>query len=190
MSFLPSRDNKRCSKKSTTAWSIMNTPALLEEYKMLRNDIHQRIHFRFQIFNLLLVALGGILSLGLEKGNPKILLVYPVLSFFLAMNWIHQGVVIVKLARYLRDELEPKIPGMAWEAYIKRDSTRFSGFSVIGFFATIGFVIFSQALTLVLAFSIEPDAKWGGLTIFLAVLGCLVTVLTLYFLVVFSRMKR
>ncbi len=168
----------------------MNTPALLEEYKMLRNDIHQRIHFRFQIFNLLLVALGGILSLGLEKQSPDILLIYPVLSFFLTLSWIHQGTVMVRLARYLRDELEPKVPGLAWEAYINRDSARLSGFSIIGFFATSGFIIFSQVLALVLAFSMNPDANRGGLTIFLAVLGCTITLLTLCFLVVFNRMKR
>ncbi len=33
---------------------------LLEEYRMLRTDLHQRINFRFQVFNLLLVALGAV----------------------------------------------------------------------------------------------------------------------------------
>lgn len=74
----------------------MHEQAQLEEYKMLRNDIQQRINFRFQLFNLLLVALGTILSIGLEKKNPDMLLVYPVLSFFLTMSWIHQAVVISK----------------------------------------------------------------------------------------------
>ena len=74
----------------------MHEQAQLEEYKMLRNDIQQRINFRFQLFNLLLVALAAILSIGLEKKNPDMLLVYPILSFFLTMSWIHQAVVISK----------------------------------------------------------------------------------------------
>ena len=40
--------------------------ALLEEYKTLRNDIQQRIQFRFQIFGLLLVAMGALFSLGFQ----------------------------------------------------------------------------------------------------------------------------
>ena len=64
----------------------MNDLALLEEYKMLRNDIQQRISFRFQLFNLLLAAFGGILSVGLGQNKAIILLVYPILSFFLAFR--------------------------------------------------------------------------------------------------------
>ena len=166
----------------------MHEQAQLEEYKMLRNDIQQRINFRFQLFNLLLVALAAILSIGLEKKNPDMLLVYPILSFFLTMSWIHQSVVMVKLARYLRDELEPKIPGLVWESYIQKDFKRFSSFSFIGMFANSGFILFSQALTLSLAFiSIEV---WNTFTVFLGIVACISTLLTLFFLIVYSRMKR
>lgn len=70
---------------------------LLEEYRMLRADIQQRINFRFQIFNLLLVVLGLVWSVGLDKGNAYILLIYPVLGLFLTLSWIHQGMVMIKL---------------------------------------------------------------------------------------------
>ena len=166
----------------------MHPPALLDEYKTLREDIKQRISFRFQLFNLSLVALGGILSVGIGQNKPIVLLVYPVLSFFLTLSWIHQGVVMIKLSRYIRDELEPKIPGLAWESYINKNSKRFSGFSLIGLFATSGFILFSQSLTLTLAAIGIP--AWNGSTIFLWIIACIVTLLTLCFLVVFSRMKR
>lgn len=114
---------------------------LLEEYRMLRTDLHQRINFRFQVFNLLLVALGAVWSVGLDKGNAHILLIYPVLALFLILNWIHQGMIMIKLSRYLMEELEPKLPGLNWEAWVHKDSRRFSGFSAMGLWAAGGFIV-------------------------------------------------
>jgi hypothetical protein len=165
--------------------------AQLEEYKMLRDDMQQRIRFRFQLFSLLLAALGFILPFGIEKQNPAVLLVYPVISFFLALSWVHQGAIMRKIGRYLRDELEPKVAGLEWEAYVNRDSKRFSQFSIIGFFASSGFILFSQALTLALAFlGMPPVESWNNLMILMTAVACLATLLTLFYLIVYSRMKR
>lgn len=169
----------------------MTHQAQLEEYKMLRDDMQQRIRFRFQLFSLLLAALGFILPFGIEKQNPAILLVYPVISFFLALSWVHQSIIMRKIGRYLRDELEPKVAGLEWEAFVNQDSKRFSHFSIIGFFAASGFILFSQVLTLALAFlSMPPADSWENLTMLMAIVACLATLLTLFYLIIFSRMKR
>lgn len=168
----------------------MNQQAQLEEYKMLRADIQQRIRFRFQLFSLLLTALGALLPFGLSIKEPSILLIYPILSFFLTMSWMHQSIVMVKIARYLREELEPKVAGFAWEAHIKEDSARFSSFSIIGFFAAGGFILFSQWLMLALGIlggrgSVAPSFYWV-----LLVTAIIATVLTFIFLIIYTRMKR
>lgn len=165
--------------------------AQLEEYKILLNDIQQRIRFRFQLFSLLLAALGFILPFGLKEQSSEILLVYPVVSFFLTLSWVHQSVVMTKISRYLKDHLEPQVDGLEWLAYISKDSERVSGFSIIGLFATSGFILFSQILMLALAFLIiGPNEKMDGLTILLGVVACMATLLTLLFLIWYSRMKR
>lgn len=163
---------------------------LLEEYRMLRADIQQRINFRFQIFNLLLVVLGAVWSVGLDKGNVHILLVYPVLALFLTLSWIHQGMVMIKLSRYLLEELEPKLPGLSWEAWVHKDSKRFSGFSAMGLWSAGGFVVVTEVLTLALAFGMQWGKDWGGLGLFLAISGIAFTLLTLYFLIRYHHLKR
>lgn len=169
----------------------MNHQVQLEEYKMLRADIQQRIKFRFLLFGLLLTILGALLPLGLEgDGNPGMLFVYPVLSFFLTMSWIHQSMVMVKIARYLRDELEPKVEGLEWEAYVNKDSGRFSGFSIIGFFAAGGFVLFSQWLMLLLGLLSEVKAGGEHLYMVMKVAAIIASVLTFIFLISYNRMKR
>ncbi len=163
---------------------------LLEEYRMLRTDLHQRINFRFQVFNLLLVALGAVWSVGLDKGNAHILLIYPVLALFLTLNWIHQGMIMIKLSRYLLEELEPKLPGLNWEAWVHKDSRRFSGFSAMGLWAAGGFIVVTEVLTLALAFGMQWGKDWSGLGMFLAVIGVAFTLLTLYFLIRYHRLTR
>lgn len=163
---------------------------LLEEYRMLRADMQQRINFRFQVFNLLLVVLGAVWSVGLDKGNAHILLVYPVLALFLTLNWIHQGLIMIKLSRYLLEELEPKLPGLNWEAWVHKDSKRFSGFSAMGLWAAGGFIVVTEVLTLALAFGMQWGKDWNGLGLFLAISGIAFTLLTLFFLIRYHRLKR
>jgi hypothetical protein len=167
--------------------------ALLEEYKTLRNDIQQRIQFRFQIFGLLLIAMGALFPLGLQKvaPSPMPLLIYPVIALFLTLSWVHQGVIMIKLARYIRDEIEPKLPGLAWEQTIKRESKRFSGFSLLGTFATSGLIVISQILAITLGWAVKmkntaPDSLAG----MLQTIAITATVMTLVLLFVHGRMKR
>lgn len=169
---------------------LSSEQTLLEEYRMLRADIQQRISFRFQVFNLLLVALGVVWSVGLDKGNAHILLIYPILALFLTLNWIHQGMVMIKLSRYLLEELEPKLSGLNWEAWVHKDSKRFAGFSAMGLWAAGGFIVVTEVLTLALAFGMQWGKDWGGLGLFLAISGIAFTLLTLYFLIRYHRLKR
>ncbi len=167
--------------------------ALLEEYKTLRNDIQQRIQFRFQLFSLLLVAMGALFPLGLqgETPSPMPLLIYPVIALFLALSWVHQGVIMIKLARYIRDEIEPKLSGLAWEQTINRESKRFSGFSLIGLFATSGLIVVSQILAITLGWTIQiKNPAADSLTGLLKIIAIAATVITLVLLVVHGRMKR
>ncbi len=169
--------------------------ALLEEYKTLRNDIQQRIQFRFQIFGLLLVAMSVLFPLGLqeEAPSPMPLFIYPIIALFLTLSWVHQGVIMVKLARYIRDEIEPKLPGLAWEGTINRESKRFSGFSLLGSFATSGLIIVSQILAIALGWTIQVQIKnpeSDSLAGLLQIIAITATIITITLLIVHGRMKR
>lgn len=167
--------------------------ALLEEYKTLRNDIQQRIQFRFQIFSLLLIAIGALFPLGLQGNapSPMPLLIYPVIALFLALSWVHQGVIMIKLARYIRDEIEPKLPGLAWEQTLIRESKRFSGYSLLGSLATSGLIAISQILAITLGWAINmKNPASDSLAGLVQIIAIIATIMTVVLLFVHGRMKR
>ncbi|MCL4706205.1 hypothetical protein KJ068_13640 [bacterium] len=169
--------------------------ALLEEYKTLRNDIQQRIQFRFQISGLLLIAMSVLFPLGLQGEAPSSmpLFIYPVIALFLTLSWVHQGVIVIKLARYIRDEIEPKLPGLAWEQTIKRESQRFSGFGLLGTFAISGLIVISQILAITLGWAVQEQSKGtesDSLAGLLQIIAITATIITIVLLIVHGRMKR
>ena len=98
---------------------------------------------------------------------------------------------MIKLARYIRDDIEPKLPGLGWEQAINRDSKHFSGFSLIGLLATSGLIVVSQILAITVGWVIkmkyaEPDALVG----LLQITALIATAITLILLFTYSRMKR
>lgn len=169
--------------------------ALLEEYKTLRNDIQRPIQFRFQIFSLLLIAMGALFPLGLQGEAPSAmpLLIYPIIAMFLTLSWVHQGVIMIKLARYIRDQIETKLPGLTWEQKLNQESKRFSGFSLLGSPATSGLIIVSQILAITLVWTIQVQIKnpeSDSLAGLLQIIAITATIITITLLIVHGRMKR
>ncbi len=118
-------------------------------------------------------------------------LIYPVIAMFLALSWVHQGVIMIKLARYIRDEIEPKLPGLAWEQTLNRESKRFSGFSLLGSFATSGLIVVSQILAITLGWAVQMKSQVSdSLADLLQIIAIASAVITLVLLFVHGRMKR
>jgi hypothetical protein len=129
----------------------------------------------------------------LKEKSPSAmpLFIYPVIALFLTLSWVHQGVIMIKVARYIRDEIEPKLPGLAWEQTLGRESKRFSGFSLLGSFATSGLIIVSQILAITLGWAVQLKRPASdSLSGLLQIIAVAATVITLILLVVHGRMKR
>src|SRR5512135_1535776 len=100
-------------------------PLVAAEYKALRDEILNRIEFRYQLLNLTLISAGTLLAAGVHADvSAAVLLVYPILAAFLAAGWVHNGNAIVPLARYIRDELEGDHTGLGWERYLTTHANR------------------------------------------------------------------
>src|SRR5579871_3179802 len=93
-------------------------PLVAAEYKALRDEMLNRINFRYQLLNLTLIIAGTLLAAGVHADvSAAVLLIYPLLAAFLAAGWVHNGNTIVPLSQYIRDELEAKYSGLGWETY-------------------------------------------------------------------------
>jgi hypothetical protein len=89
------------------------------EYPALRSEISQRIGLRQQLIAITLTIAGVILSFGVSNGS--IALVYPPLAVFLAYAWIQNDLRIRDTAIYIREQIEPKLPGLNWETFVQND---------------------------------------------------------------------
>lgn len=90
---------------------------LVSEYAALRAEILKRIELQHQLLSLTLVVFGTILSFGLQVHSSSIVLLYPVLAFFLSSSWTYHGRAVRAIVVYIRDQIEAKILGnnLGWE---------------------------------------------------------------------------
>ena len=85
------------------------------EYNHLRAEIIKRIELRQQMSAITLTLAGVFLSVGLT--NQLVLLVYPVLAMFLAFGLAQNDYRIRELAKYIRENIEIKIPDLNYESH-------------------------------------------------------------------------
>jgi hypothetical protein len=93
------------------------TMFLVSEFTALRTEILKRIELQHQLLSLTLVVFGTILSFGLQVHSSSIVLLYPILAFFLSSSWTYHGRAVRDIVVYIRNQIEAKILGdnLGWE---------------------------------------------------------------------------
>lgn len=90
----------------------------LEEYSALRAEILKRLEFQNQLKSLTLLSAGAVTTVALNTGNPTILLAYPILVFFLALDWAEHNRGILTLAKHIQG-LEEAEGYRGWETIVE-----------------------------------------------------------------------
>ena len=148
------------------------------EYVALREEILKRMELRTQIlFGTL--TLAGVL-LGFASSNLLAILVYPIISSFLAMTWAQNDIGLKQVSKYIREHLENKIPGLDWEVYRYkggRRMTRFGNlrFSILSFGGVFLITQFVSLLVVLPRYSTFTNIEWIVASI--AVLFTIVTII-------------
>ena len=93
----------------------------VEEYSALRAEILKRLEFQNQIKSLTLVSAGVLTTVALEVNDPTILLGFPILVFFLAMDWAENNQGILRLATYIQT-LETRQGYEGWETVLQAEA--------------------------------------------------------------------
>jgi hypothetical protein len=88
------------------------------EYNAIRAEILKRIELRQQIMAVTLTFAGVFLGFGLE--NETVALIYPPIAMFLAFAWAQNDFRIRDQAQYIREQIEPHLPGMGYETYVQQ----------------------------------------------------------------------
>ncbi|MDQ3274887.1 MAG: hypothetical protein M3Q39_07605 [Actinomycetota bacterium] len=100
---------------------------IIAEYESLRGEILKLIELQSQLVSLAVVALGTILSFGLQARNSVLVFVYPFLSLMLGISWLNHSHAISRCAAYLSLEFESRCGHsvLGWENYVRRNPLRF-----------------------------------------------------------------
>lgn len=125
------------------------------EYATLRDEILKRIEIRHQIVSLHLVVAGSFLTIGAQPDMPAVvLLVYPVLTMFIAASWARNDSRIKYIGVYIRDYIEILTQYVLWETHRLEEVAKpgFLKLSRLRIFSTMGLFLITQILALGLAF--------------------------------------
>jgi len=152
------------------------------EYASLRNEILRRIDIRHQIVSLHLVVAGTFLTVGAQPDIPAVvLLVYPVLTMFIAASWARNDSRIKYIGAYIRDYVELLTKNVLWETHRLEKAAKpgFLWLSRLRIFSTMGLFLVTQILALGLAVS---KLVYSPEEIVLLVLDVVAIVITTYFM--------
>ena len=118
---------------SKTSPPLLSTQEfLMEQYKILREELIKRTEFQYQVIGLSFVSFGTLLTIGMGKMSASIMLVYPFLALFLAAVWSQNDVLIRQIRAYIIESVENNVTDFniqAWETYrenIQKDTSKFS----------------------------------------------------------------
>jgi hypothetical protein len=115
----------------TITEEFVAAPGAETEYRVIRDEILERIRQRQQLIAGTLTLGGVFLAAGITR--PHIALVYPLLAAFLALAWAQNDFRVRELARYIRTHISPILTAARWESFLleNRGTTRLSGWRMV-----------------------------------------------------------
>jgi hypothetical protein len=93
----------------------------LAEYNNLRMEILKMIELQSQLLNIIVIAFGAVVSVGLQARNAAIIAIHPILALILGICWLNHNYAIVRAASYIRLRLEAQFyqnDRQGWEHYV------------------------------------------------------------------------
>lgn len=97
--------------------------ARLAEFKALRDVIDRKRANQYTILAFTVSASAILLGLILVNGRYVYILAIP--PFFILSELLYLDILLGlgAVAKYILEEIEPKIPGLGWQRYVKRRTT-------------------------------------------------------------------
>lgn len=121
------------------------------EYAALRDESMRRIEARQQQLSITLTLAGVFLGVGWNIGSAVGLFIFPPLALLLAAAWVQNEVRLQQIGTYLREQLEPNLPGTGWARYThqREQHSRILGLP-LEIFAVGGIFLLTQLFAILL----------------------------------------
>jgi hypothetical protein len=131
---------------------------LLAEYSALRTEILKWMEIQSQVITLAIIALGTILTVGLQSQvkNGSLMLTYPPLAMFLSIVWFHTDYRIRQTGMYIKVQIESQVGAnnLNWEHYM--DSYRHSGKDKLYSLTSKAIFVGTEFLAIIVGVSTTP----------------------------------
>jgi hypothetical protein len=133
----------------------------LAEFTALRQEILNRSTAQQNVLALQLSTSGALFGFALAKGSrATLLLIVPVLSYLLLTRYLMHTATISDISRYIRDELDGRVPGgLGWESYWRRQPSRLP----LSWWRHPNTMLFPGSAGLALAWTAHTVFKFDGL---------------------------
>lgn len=157
----------------------------LEEYKMLRDESMKRIDARNQIMSYTLVFAASMFTLALgQAGFRSALLVYPIVSFFFAVAFAYNSLMLIEIGGYLRRLESGRLP-TGWAKYLKARYKFIEPFEIL---STSGLFIGTQVVAIVLYESSQhPESTVDHRLLVISVSATVLTLISIIYPVTYHR---
>jgi hypothetical protein len=165
------------------------------EYKALRDELLKRFELRQQVVSVTLAIAGALIGAGIFQAkilyagslngpSPSIALAYPPIAALLALGWAHLDDRVRVLGSYIRERLEPNIPGLGWEGYNWNNRPRVKRLPY-AFISHGGVFIWTQVVAMIVGalYCIRTQPKLDPLDYALLIIDVVAFLWTIYIMV-------
>lgn len=180
--FLSSCSVQRiCRMNANTQFNEEQYSFMETEYTLLRNEILKRMEFKGEAIKLnLLIFSVFITIIGLPEPQPVTLLIFPIVSLFIAFRYRESDMKIAQLGKHLLN-IERKLRVDGWEQERSRGNY-LSDYSVLGPLDSLhsrGVFLITQMLAIGMWFLIRSKVPISATELFFLILDSIATVFTL-----------
>jgi putative flippase GtrA len=156
------------------------TELIVAEYRSLRSEVIARIGIGQNLVSLTLVVTGVFLSTGLQpKISASVLLIYPIIAFFLATGWTFNDARTGQIANYIR-QIEDKYHVIGWGNHLEKVKAKVPLPSrLIGLLSASGVFVTTQFIAILLVCTKMPfsTSEWILFAIDLVFIVCTIVIL-------------
>jgi hypothetical protein len=96
---------------------------ILAEFNSLRTEILNRSNAQQQMLYLALIAGGALTPIGVQTQEIAVLLIAPIIAFFLSVRYADHGAHISRIGTYIEEKIEPRLPGLGWERWLHKEAS-------------------------------------------------------------------
>jgi hypothetical protein len=94
------------------------------EYMSLREEALRRVESRNTLLSVTLTLAAAFLGVGWGTGGAVALMLFPPIAALIAAVWVQNELFILNINEYIRNVLEPRLPGLHWESYRRETAKR------------------------------------------------------------------